>query len=196
MEQPKGFEEPGKEDWVWELHKGLYGMKQGGRLWNKHMDTRMKAIGFTQLSVEHCIYYRKRESGVIFAAVHVDDFTVAASSSEEEFRFEEELRAEWQISRADANFIVGWAIRRDRTKHTCISPKKPSSTESSPNSTAKMRILSRLRYLRTRDLPSETSHILRRRDAGLQNSPIDSLWEFSCIWPYQHVPTSCTPSAH
>jgi hypothetical protein len=30
MEQPKGFEVPGKEDWVWELHKRLYGMKQGG----------------------------------------------------------------------------------------------------------------------------------------------------------------------
>ena len=124
MEQPKGFEEPGKEDWVWELHKGLYGMKQGGRLWNKHMDARMKTIGFTQLSVEHCIYYRKRESGVVFAAVIVDDFTVAASSAEEELRFEEELRKEWQISRGEANFIVGWAIRRDRARRTVYLSQK------------------------------------------------------------------------
>jgi hypothetical protein len=28
MEQPRGFEEKGKEDWVWELERGLYGMKQ------------------------------------------------------------------------------------------------------------------------------------------------------------------------
>lgn len=28
MEQPEGFEEAGREDWVWELQKGLYGMKQ------------------------------------------------------------------------------------------------------------------------------------------------------------------------
>jgi hypothetical protein len=111
MEQPKGFKEPGKEDWVWELKKGLYGMKQGGRLWNKHMDSRMKAISFTQLSIKHCIYYRKRESGTIFAAVHLDGFTVAASSIQEEQKFEEELEAEWKISREDANFIVGWAIR-------------------------------------------------------------------------------------
>ncbi len=116
MEQPKGFEEAGKEDWVWQLKKGLYGMKQGGRIWNKTMDATMKELGFTQLSVEHCIYYRKRESGTIFAAVHVDDFTVAASSAEEEVRFEEELQSKWQISRADANFVIGWAVRRDREK--------------------------------------------------------------------------------
>jgi hypothetical protein len=124
MEQPKGFEESGKEDWVWELHKGLYGMKQGGRLWNKHIDTCMKTIGFTQLSAEHCIYYRKRDSGTVFAAVHVDDFTVAANSVEEELRFEEELSAEWQISRADANFIVGWAVRRNREKCTVYLSQK------------------------------------------------------------------------
>ncbi len=97
---------------------GLYGMKQGGRLWNKQMDARMKAIGFTQLSVEHCLYYRERESGTIFAAVHVDDFAVAASS------VEEELGKEWQISHTDANFIVGWAVRRDRNKHTVYLSQK------------------------------------------------------------------------
>jgi Reverse transcriptase (RNA-dependent DNA polymerase) len=31
MEQPKGFEEPGSEEMVWLLLKGLYGLKQGGR---------------------------------------------------------------------------------------------------------------------------------------------------------------------
>lgn len=32
MEQPLDFEEPGKENWVWELQQGLYGMKQSGRI--------------------------------------------------------------------------------------------------------------------------------------------------------------------
>lgn len=30
MEQPEGFKVPGKEDWVWLVKKGLYGMKQAG----------------------------------------------------------------------------------------------------------------------------------------------------------------------
>lgn len=34
MEQPEGFEEPGKEDWVCKLVQRLYGMKQVGCIWN------------------------------------------------------------------------------------------------------------------------------------------------------------------
>ena len=37
LEQPDYFAEPGKEDWVWCLQHGLYGMKQSGRIWNKTM---------------------------------------------------------------------------------------------------------------------------------------------------------------
>jgi hypothetical protein len=32
IEQPCSFEEPGKEDWIWELQHGLYGMKQSGQI--------------------------------------------------------------------------------------------------------------------------------------------------------------------
>ena len=32
MEQPPGFEEPGKENWVWQLQKSIYGMKQASRI--------------------------------------------------------------------------------------------------------------------------------------------------------------------
>jgi hypothetical protein len=41
MYQPAGFEEPGKEDWVWKLCRSLYGMKQAGRIWNRTMHARM-----------------------------------------------------------------------------------------------------------------------------------------------------------
>jgi hypothetical protein len=31
MRQPKGYEEPGKEEYLALLQQGLYGLKQGGR---------------------------------------------------------------------------------------------------------------------------------------------------------------------
>jgi hypothetical protein len=52
MEQPEGFEEPGKEDWVWALIKGLYRIKQAGRTWNQTMHAAMLEWGFTCLTVE------------------------------------------------------------------------------------------------------------------------------------------------
>jgi hypothetical protein len=79
--------------------------------------------GFTQLNVEHCTYYCRHNSGVVFATLHVDDFTVAASIIEEERRFEE-LSTEWKISRDNAHFIVRWVICRDRQKHTAYLSQK------------------------------------------------------------------------
>ena len=38
MRQPEGFEVQGKEDWVCLLEKGLYGLKQAGRVWNQKAD--------------------------------------------------------------------------------------------------------------------------------------------------------------
>jgi hypothetical protein len=38
MEQPPGFEDPHQPDHIWQLLKGLYGMKQAGRLWNEELN--------------------------------------------------------------------------------------------------------------------------------------------------------------
>jgi hypothetical protein len=57
MEQPEGFVKQGKEDWVWELQKGLYSMKQGRLVWNQTMNDAMISWGFTCLECKHCIYY-------------------------------------------------------------------------------------------------------------------------------------------
>ncbi len=80
MEQPPGFEEPGKEDWVWKLNKGLYGMPQGRRVWNQTMDSHLKSVGFTRVDCEFCIYYWVSSQGVMITSIHVDDFMVIAST--------------------------------------------------------------------------------------------------------------------
>jgi len=60
MQQPTDFEEPGKEDWVWQLQRGLYGMKQSGHIWNQTLNAQMiepaflvsPAFTFTKLTQE------------------------------------------------------------------------------------------------------------------------------------------------
>jgi hypothetical protein len=49
MKQPKGFEESGLEDYIWELQKGLYGLPQGLCVWNKAMNKGMSNIGFRRI---------------------------------------------------------------------------------------------------------------------------------------------------
>jgi len=119
MEQPKGFEEPGKETWVWMLQKGLYGMKQAGRIWNKTMNKAMISWGFTRLACESCIYYRRKDSGIVIAAVHVDDFLSIAHPPQENTAFRAQMKKVWTISDlGEARFCVGIAISRDRVART------------------------------------------------------------------------------
>ena len=119
MEQPRGFEETGKETWIWKLQRGLYGMKQSGRIWNKTMNEAMISWGFTRLTCESCIYYRKADTGIIIAAVHVDDFLSIASTTTENERFKEQMKTIWKISSSgEARYCVGIAITRDRETHS------------------------------------------------------------------------------
>lgn len=111
MKQPEGFEEKGKEDWVWMLVRGLYGMKQAGRIWNKAVNDNMAAWGFQRLSCESCIFYRTTDQGTVIAALHVDDFLSIASSRDENERFKQQMQQVWTISDLGVpHFVVSIAI--------------------------------------------------------------------------------------
>jgi hypothetical protein len=119
MEQPEGFVTPGKEDWVWELQRGLYGMKQSGRIWNKTMNKAMASWGFMRLTSDPCLFYQNHNNNIILAAVHVDNFLIAGSSTDEINSFKRELCDLWSISDlGEATFCVGIAISCDRSKRT------------------------------------------------------------------------------
>lgn len=119
MEQPRGFEEAGKADWVWKLQRGLYGMKQAGRIWNKTLNETLLGWGFQRLACESCIYYRKTNTGTIITAVHVDDFLSISNCEEENERFKELLRTVWTISDlGKVSYCVGIGVERDFDSQT------------------------------------------------------------------------------
>ena len=119
MEQPPGFEEPGKSDWIWRLSKSLYGMKQASRIWNQTFHKTMISIGFKRLVNEWCVYRRQRTSGITIFAVHVDDIISISSSQSENDSFKAELQSHWDISDLGAvKFALGIAISRDRSSRT------------------------------------------------------------------------------
>ncbi|KAL7277877.1 hypothetical protein ACG7TL_008824 [Trametes sanguinea] len=89
IEQPEGFEEPDKLDWVWRLCCGIYGLPHGGLTWNRTMHAHLVNISFSRLP---------RAAGDQFKAY---------------------LCAAWTISDlGDTCFIVGLAIDRNRNART------------------------------------------------------------------------------
>ena len=80
MEVPKGVTIHGmpkqSKDYVLELKKNLYGQKQAGRVWYKHLANGLKELGFTASLIDECVYYR---NGTLFL-VYVDDGIIAGPS--------------------------------------------------------------------------------------------------------------------
>ena len=46
VEQPEGFKVPGKEGWVYKLHKAMYGLKQAPKKFSEHLKECLTKIGF------------------------------------------------------------------------------------------------------------------------------------------------------
>jgi len=119
MEQPPGFEVSGKEDWIFQLLKSIYGMKQASRIWNITFNKAVTAWGFERLPCEWCVYRRQSPTGTIIFSLHVDDIFSAASSPNETAAFKAFLELQWEVTNLrPAKFALGIAMARDIPSHT------------------------------------------------------------------------------
>eukprot|EP00173_Palmaria_palmata_P000519 Plantae.Rhodophyta-Palmaria_palmata.ctg12400.p1 GENE.Plantae.Rhodophyta-Palmaria_palmata.ctg12400~~Plantae.Rhodophyta-Palmaria_palmata.ctg12400.p1 ORF type:complete len:128 (+),score=11.35 Plantae.Rhodophyta-Palmaria_palmata.ctg12400:605-988(+) len=80
MEQPRGFEEHPKSDQVCKLLKGLYGLKQGSKLWGNRLSLDLISRGFEKMPTCPCLFLHP-EQGVVFV-VYVDDGLACAKTKE------------------------------------------------------------------------------------------------------------------
>ena len=78
MHQLKGFEVPGKENWVWKLKKALYGLKQGGCEWYHCInDFLTNELGLTCTFADHSVYVYKTNDSVVLVPLYVDDLFIS-----------------------------------------------------------------------------------------------------------------------
>jgi hypothetical protein len=107
MEQPRGFEAPSKETYVWMLKKSLYGMKQAGWIWNRTMNKEMVSWGFKRIPCKWCIYWHKTETGIVMVGIHVDDFVSVGSSKAANDNFRDDLKGSFEISEGPLDLCLG-----------------------------------------------------------------------------------------
>ena len=69
MQQPKGFECQGKEEFGCKLNTSIYGLKQSPCCWSSTLDAYLKEIQFTQTASDPCIYYQKTGQDKMFIGI-------------------------------------------------------------------------------------------------------------------------------
>ncbi|KAJ3474787.1 hypothetical protein NLI96_g12256 [Meripilus lineatus] len=79
MQQPEGFERGNPGDVV-RLVKGLYGLKQAGRLWNQKLHSVLLQMGFKCLKSDASVYLFIRDDVRVILLIFIDNITLAGHS--------------------------------------------------------------------------------------------------------------------
>ena len=114
MKQPPGYVHPDYPDtrvWVWELLKGLYGLKQAGNIWHTVLKTHILELGFTRTSNDLCVYVITRNGAKVVMTIHVDDFLVATTASNFKWLVGE-LSKHFAIKHQDASLCLSMRIEK------------------------------------------------------------------------------------
>jgi reverse transcriptase-like protein len=127
MEQPEGFKEQGKENFVCRLRKSLYGLKQAPRQWYKKFESVVKSFGYKRTNSDHCVFVQKfSEDDFIMLLLYVDDMLIVGQSASRINSLKQELSKYFAMKDlGPARQILGMEITRDRAgRKLWLSQKK------------------------------------------------------------------------
>ncbi|SCZ94511.1 BZ3500_MvSof-1268-A1-R1_Chr12-2g03949 [Microbotryum saponariae] len=112
MTAPRGFDLP--SDKVLRLRRSIYGLKQAGRIWNRHIDASLRALGYTATGTDHCVYSRLDDhQRPHYIALYVDDLLMISPDLAEIERVISGLEQRYGVKRlGPAEYILGIQIRR------------------------------------------------------------------------------------
>ncbi|KAG6620870.1 Integrase catalytic core protein [Phytophthora cinnamomi] len=65
---------------VWLLLKGLYGLKQSGKLWNDLIDSFLQAKGFQRSRMDPCLYFLRQHGALCVLGLYVDDILIVSQN--------------------------------------------------------------------------------------------------------------------
>ena len=116
MEQPIGFVDPDRPDWVCKLKKSIYGLKQSARCWNTTLDEYLTKEGYKKSEAEDCIYTKFEPHGkLIILAVYVDDVIPISNCTRRLAQEKYKLKSKFKmVDNGNVHHLLGMLISRDR----------------------------------------------------------------------------------
>jgi hypothetical protein len=79
MDQPEGFNLPGKERYVCKVKKSLYGLKQAPHVWGELFPVFLKDQDFHSNSADPCLFIRLKAEERTYLAIWVDNAIIASN---------------------------------------------------------------------------------------------------------------------
>ncbi len=125
MEVPPGFDIP--DGHILRLKKGVYGTKQGGRIWYIDFSGTLSTLSYTPTQVDYTIFIHKSPNTFPdIISTYMDDMRLISESLECINRDKEALRQHYEMTDlGKMGWILGIRITCNREKHTIsLSQKK------------------------------------------------------------------------
>ncbi|GAA5936241.1 hypothetical protein JCM1841_004389 [Sporobolomyces salmonicolor] len=112
IKQPPGFVDSGHPMAVRRLKKALYGLRQGGREWQKVLRAALEKVGFRRTDADHGLYVRRRDGRVAIVPTHVDDGMMVGDDDLDGIldRLSEELGG--KLKRVGTDLFLGMRVQR------------------------------------------------------------------------------------
>jgi hypothetical protein len=182
MKIPKDFTIEGhtRKTHALKLIKNLYGQKQAGRVWNKHLHSVLLELGWKQSTADDCLYYKQK----VMFVVYVDD-GILVSPDNNQLQVElESLRGRFTISvEGSISDYVG--VNISKTEDGKIHMSQPNIIRS---------IIKELNFTddtKGKSTPAYSSTILKD---GKQHEPHNAEWNYRrVIGKLNFLCSSCRP---
>jgi hypothetical protein len=105
------------EDKVCRVRKGLYGLKQSARIWNKRITKELKRAGLRAISEDQSIWVDERRNLIL--ALHVDDIVLFAREPQETHRIKAFLKDTFHMKDlGPIHMVLGMRVRKNRAERT------------------------------------------------------------------------------
>jgi histone deacetylase 1/2 len=124
MQQPPGFVEKSKENYVCKLDKALYGLKQAPRAWYSRLSTKLIDLGFRPSRADTSLFIFNKGGIFMYILVYVDDIIVVSSTEQATTALLKDLQKDFALKDlGDLHYFLGIEVNKVRNGILLIQHK-------------------------------------------------------------------------